>query len=276
MRCRPFSLLAFSLAAALPAHSQNPASSPYQTRFVVDAPIAAALIATNVVAVKAAQNKRDLTPEEVLRLRREDVNGFDRFAAGNYDLDAKKLSDYPFYGSFAAPLVLMTVDGDVRRKFGQVGVLYLQTMAVTGAAFTISTALVDRSRPLAYSSEPTVDDRGDNNARNSFFAGHTAATASATFFAAKVFHDFHPDSPARPFVWAGAAAVPAAVGYLRLKAGKHFLSDNLVGYAVGAASGILVPQLHKTAGRRGMSVTPLQGFNVNGYAYGGLRLSKQL
>ena len=46
-------------------------------------------------------------------------------------------------------------------------------------------------------------------------------------FTAKVFNDFNPDSPARPFVWAGAVAVPAYVGYLRTKAGKHFLTDNI-------------------------------------------------
>jgi membrane-associated phospholipid phosphatase len=32
---------------------------------------------------------------------------------------------------------------------------------------------------------------------------------------------------------------------LRYGGGKHFFSDIIVGYAVGAAIGILVPQLHK-------------------------------
>jgi hypothetical protein len=70
--------------------------------------------------------------------------------------------------------------------------------------------------------------------------------------------------------------VPAAVAYFRLEAGKHFLSDNLVGYAVGATMGVVVPQLHKVAAGQGVSLVPLQGVNVNGYAYSGLLLSKQL
>jgi DNA-binding transcriptional regulator LsrR (DeoR family) len=69
--------------------------------------------------------------------------------------------------------------------------------------------------------------------------------------------------------------VPAAVAYFRIEAGKHFLSDNLVGYAVGATMGVVVPQLHKKGGQ-GVSIVPVQGQNVNGYSYGGLLLTKAL
>ena len=118
-------------------------------------------------------------------------------------------------------------------------------MATTGALFTITTSTVKRSRPFAYNKNLSIGARGESGARRSFFAGHTAATASATFFAAKIFNDFNPDSPVGPYVWTAAALVPAWVGYLRSKAGKHFLTDNLVGYGVGALSGILIPELHK-------------------------------
>ena len=100
--------------------------------------------------------------------------------------------------------------------------------------------------------------------------------ATATFFAAKVFHDFNPSSRAAPYVWGSTAVVPMAVAYYRIETGKHFLSDNLVGYAVGAAMGVLVPQLHKKAGHSGMLLLPMQGLNVNGYAYSGVLLSKRL
>ncbi|UYZ58825.1 phosphatase PAP2 family protein [Hymenobacter latericus] len=268
---------ALLLSAVLPTLASAQSRSPYQTRLAVDGPVIGALLVTTGVAFNQGRQDEGLTDEEVAALRRDDVNRFDRFAAGNYDPTAKRISDYPFYASFAAPLVLALADGDVRSKAGQVGVLYLETLSVTGALFTVATAAVPRSRPLAYSTNPelTISQRGNNNSTNSFFAGHTAATATNTFFVAKVFHDFHPESAARPYVWAAAAAVPAAVGYLRLKAGKHFLSDNLVGYAVGAASGILVPQLHKK-NRNGFSVVPMQGLNANGYSYGGLLLTKRL
>ena len=40
--------------------------------------------------------------------------------------------------------------------------------------------------------------------------------------------------------------------------------------------GILVPRLHRTTAGTGLSAMPVQGLNVNGFAYDGLSLSKQL
>jgi membrane-associated phospholipid phosphatase len=74
-------------------------------------------------------------------------------------------------------------------------------------------------------------------------------------------------------VWAFAAAVPATVGYYRLKAGKHFLSDNILGYAMGAAAGILVPQLHKKTNNSGLSISPTLIPTLEGSAFQGANLS---
>ena len=94
--------------------------------------------------------------------------------------------------------------------------------------------------------------------------GNTAATAAATFYMAKVFNDFNPTSKAKPYVWAFAASVPALVGYLRYKAGMHFLTDNLLGYAIGAGAGILVPQFHKIKRLRNVSFVPYGGVSDKG------------
>jgi len=239
--------------------------SPYKTSFKVDAPVIAAGMGLSYWGLTRMQDKEGLTEAEAMQLSIDDVNGFDRFGAGNYSLSAKKASDIPFYGSFASPLLLL-LNEDVRSNSGQVAVLYLETMAITGALFTMVNGSVRRSRPLTYSTEAPLDEKVEANTQNSFYAGHTSATAAATFFAAKIFHDFNPDSPARPYVWAAAAAVPATVGYLRLKAGKHFLSDNILGYFVGASVGILVPQLHKKTNNTNVSIFPVSAPGYNGAA----------
>jgi hypothetical protein len=242
--------------------------SPYKTSTKVDLPVTVGGMALSGFGLYLIANKHGMSEAEASQLKKEDVNRFDRFSAGNYDENAKKWSDPFFYGSFGGPLLLL-FDNEIAQKAGQVGALYVETMAVTGTIFTLTAGNVYRVRPLVYGGDEVPSrQKTTKNAQNSFFAGHTAATASATFFVAKVFHDFNPDSPARPYVWAAAAAIPATVGYFRLKAGKHFLSDNLLGYAVGAGAGILVPQLHKKASAAGISITPISNpIDGNGLAF---------
>ena len=255
-----FSFFTFvQVLAPEPVAAQN--ASPYETRFWVDAPITAAGAASSYYHLLKINEKhtRDSTEAANLYLHKDDVPKFDRFSAGWYNPDARAVSDVFFYSSFATPFLLL-LDKDISGKAGQVGVLYLETMAITGTLFTAAAGNINRYRPLAYGGpDVPLDEKRHRNTQNSFFAGHTAAAASATFFVAKVFHDFHPDSDARKYVWAAGAAVPAVVGYCRLRAGKHFLSDNLLGYALGAGTGILVPQLHKKANSTGLSMSPVIG-----------------
>ncbi len=270
----------FALLLALPLLSLNPAqaqrnASPYHTRFAVDAPVTLGLGALSGVGLLLISKKDGLDQAGLAALDKQDVPKFDRFAAGNYSTGAQTASDLIVYPSLVIAPGLLALSNNIRANYGQVLGLYLQTMAASNATFTLTAGNVYRYRPFLYGSEGGSK-RTSHIMTNSFFAGHTANTAAATFFAAKVYHDFHPGSAARPFVWGAAALVPAATGYFRLKAGKHFLSDNIVGYTVGAAVGILVPQLHKTAVRTGYSIAPVQGLNVNGYAYSGLSLTKRL
>lgn len=219
-------------------------NSPYEVNWLRDGAITAGAIGASVAGSLLITNKERLTEADLVNLRNEDINGFDRFAAGYYSANAEHTSDYFFYGSFATPFLLL-LDEDVKQNAPKVFLLYGQAMSITGGLYSLTAGLINRKRPSVYALDAPLDARLHKYGENSFYAGHTSATATATFFVAKVFHDFHPNSPVRPFVWAAAAAVPATVGYLRLRAGKHFLSDNILGYAIGASIGILVPELHK-------------------------------
>ncbi|RAU83928.1 phosphatase PAP2 family protein [Pontibacter arcticus] len=253
-----------SLITIFTQHTFAQDDSPYKTSVKVDLPIIAAGMGLSYYGLTLMQDKDGLSEVEAANLNKNDVNGFDRFSAGYHSERANTISDYPFYGSFVAVPVLTLLNENMRGKAGQIFGLYVETMAITGALFTMTNGNVVRNRPLTYSPEVDYSEKNSSNAQNSFYAGHTAAAATASFFAAKVFHDFNPDSPMRPFVWAAAATVPAVVGYARLKAGKHFLSDNLLGYGIGAAVGILVPQLHKKSNKTNLSLFPVSGGDYNG------------
>ena len=237
-------------------------SSPYKTEFWKDGSWIVGSTALNVLGVITIQNKADLTDHELENLNEKDIWGINRGAAGNYSIEADELSYVPFYASFATPLLFLLGE-DERKNFGQISVMFVETMATTGAIFTITAGTVQKSRPLVYNKNLPAEERKDSDAQRSFFAGHTAATAAASFFSAKVYQDFNPDSPAVPYVWAGAVAVPAYVGYLRTKAGKHFLTDNIIGFGIGAACGILVPEIHKI-GNEKLDIYPTSQTNVMG------------
>jgi membrane-associated phospholipid phosphatase len=250
---------------SLSTRSLSKGESPYKTSWKVDAPVTAGFIGLNVLGLSLIKNKKGLSTADALIAQndKKSVNGIDRFSAGWYSESIDKISYYPFYGSFAMPVVLL-LNKNMGSKAGQVLAMYIETMAVTGSLYTITAGSINRSRPYVYGTEAPLDKRMDKGARRSFFAGHTAATASASFFAAKVFNDFNPDSKAKPYVWATAAALPAFVGYCRLKGGNHFLTDNLLGYAVGASAGILVPHLHKKDRSNNLSIVPVSAPDFNG------------
>jgi membrane-associated phospholipid phosphatase len=252
-------LFIITFLATNSVYAQKSNNSPYKTTLAGDGTWVATSIGLNVLGVKFIQDKDPLTIEELNNLSKEDIWGIDRWAAGYHSEQANKDSYIPFYGSFVLPFALLLNEKE-RENAGQISVIFVETMATTGALFSITAGLVDKSRPLVYNSSLPEVDRIDNDEQRSFFAGHTAATAAASFFAAKVFNDFNPDSPLKPYVWGISAAIPAVVGYQRTIAGKHFLTDNLVGYAVGATCGILIPELHKKTDSN-LQVYPAVGIN---------------
>jgi membrane-associated phospholipid phosphatase len=75
----------------------------------------------------------------------------------------------------------------------------------------------------------------------SFFSGHTtwafALAASSGTVASMRGYEL------APVVWAVGLPLAAATGYLRIAADRHYLSDVLVGAAVGTAVGIGFPRL---------------------------------
>lgn len=273
---RTISPLIFFLSISLSTYSQvynsgaaDTNSSPYELSWAVDGTYLGVGLGLNALGFKLIQDKEGLTEQQMNNLSKDDVPRIDRFLAGEYSERADNLSYYPFYGSFAVPVVMMFADDKLRTNAGHISVLFVESMATTGALYTITAGLVHRPRPLAYSSTVPEDLRRESSGQRSFFAGHTAATASATFFAAKIYNDFYPDSALKPYVWTAAAAVPAWVAYLRSKAGKHFLTDNIVGYAVGAASGILIPEFHKKE-NSSLEFTPSMGVDLRGHEFKGL------
>ena len=186
------------------------------------------------------------TVEEVNNLNRNDVNSFDRSATYNNSNSAKNASDIILFGSLVLMPSAFLYHHHTREDIGSLLVLTYEVLSITYGVTNIVKSVANRTRPYAYNPNLSYEERTDRESRFSFFSGHTSATASLSFLWAKVMTDYHPDM-ARGYkigIWSFAALLPATTGYLRVKAGKHYPTDVITGYAVGAATGWLIPQMH--------------------------------
>lgn len=173
-----------------------------------------------------------------------DVWALDRLATRQRSATAKAISDVTGYGSMLLPLALLA-GGNGRDYVPEWGAVYAQAFALNYGLTSLTKNTVRRSRPYVYDAGVPLADKQVRDARRSFFSGHTSLAAVNCYFTAQAFSDLYPASPARGWVWAGAAAVPAVTGLTRVLAGKHYWTDVAVGYAVGAGVGLLVPRLYR-------------------------------
>lgn len=244
------------------AVQQNRAASEevYRLKPSVDISVTAIGAGWSLYAFTKIYSKDPSTREQILALDKNDINSFDRWGADVYSDKAAHSSDFFFYGSMPLPLVLLA-DREIRKDAGKIGFLYLEAMSITGLLYTGSVYVKDRYRPLAYNPEVPMEDRMDGGSKNSFFAGHVALVATSTFFTAKVFSDYHPDSKLKYLLYGAAIVGTAGTAYLRHAGGKHFPSDIVIGTAVGTLSGLLVPHFHKNPLLKNpkLSITPFTG-----------------
>jgi membrane-associated phospholipid phosphatase len=211
----------------------------------VDIPVFAIGAAWSGYAFTKIYSKPPSTEEQILNLNKNNINGFDRWAVRPYSKSLDRISYYPFFGSVPLPFLFL-FGKDTHKDFFKLTFLYLEAMSVTGFFYTGSVYFADRYRPYAYSGDQsTIEQRTRGGAKNSFYAGHVALVATSTFFMAKVYADYHPDSKAKWVFYSLAGAATGVTAYLRYRAGQHFPSDLLLGTAQGTLTGLLVPQFHK-------------------------------
>lgn len=216
----------------------------YKLKPAIDIPLSLASAGWSSFAFTKIYSKKGSSIEEIQSLRTSNINRFDRWAADVHSEKAADVSDLFFYGAMPLPLLFLA-DHKIRKDFAKIGFLYFETMSLTGMFYTSATYFKDRYRPYTYNANTLLSEKLDGNAKNSFYAGHVALVATSTFFMAKVYSDYHPESNLKWVFYGAAAAATGTTGYLRHRGGRHFPSDILLGAAQGTLTGILVPHFHK-------------------------------
>jgi membrane-associated phospholipid phosphatase len=252
-------VIVFSLAVAVmvnPLYSQSPERDstfhPYHINYWVTGGIFVVGIPAILIGQPWITNKSPLTIADLQTLDRNDINPIDRWALRQ---DPSKmgyyanLSDNVLVGINFLP-ALTLFDHNIRQDWLNIALMYAETQIIVNDIYLYAPfgpLFQNRYRPAVY-----YDALGTSGARmtawnrSSFYSGHTASAASATFFTVKVFCDYHPELGWEKYLLYGAAAIPPLIdGYLRMKALDHFPSDILVGFGVGALCGVLIPELHR-------------------------------
>lgn len=190
-----------------------------------------------------ANNVKPYSPEEVNNLR-VDIPHFDRFATRHYSLKAEHFSDWMGISSLALPLLAFT-GREGRNQAGAIGIMLFEGATWTVGATNLAKALSLRPRPYVFNQDVPMSEKTAREARMSYFSGHVSISAYTAFAGARIFADLYPDSRWKPVVWAAAALIPAGAAYGRMKSGRHYLSDVVSGYLIGAAIGYFTPRLHR-------------------------------
>lgn len=216
---------------------------PYKHCLKADIPITVIGMAGTAYGFYRRENKTNYDSAYVLSLDPNSLSRIDRGVINNNSLSAGHVSDILLASGFVLPAFLIA-DKSVRNDLGRVSMMYLETMAITGMGYWLSAGLVDKPRPYVYNKDVSINRRINKHSKDSFYGGHISVTAAGTFFIAKVYSDYHPESSFKYFLWSFAGAATVANSLARYYGGFHFPSDIAIGAAVGTTIGILVPVLH--------------------------------
>lgn len=232
------------ICLALFIHSKGQYSSPYKLSYAKDITIPALSLSLIGTAFLLEKKRPALTVNEINSLDRNIIPIFDRNATYNWEPKMAKWSDALLYSTGALPLLFL-IDKRSRQDYGKVALVYSEIILANAAITNLTKELSKRNRPYVFNPNAPLHEKLKKDASHSFFSGHVSVASSMSFGFAQIYSDYYPNSPAQPGIWFAAATLPFVVAVLRNKAGKHYWSDVIVGYLVGATVGILIPTIHK-------------------------------
>jgi membrane-associated phospholipid phosphatase len=182
--------------------------------------------------------------EQIETLNFDKILAIDRYSTRHLSFKPDEFTDKLLLASFASPFFLL-LDKNGRDNVDDIALIVFEGALINSALVNLSKVIAKRPRPYNYNPDAPMDLKMKKSAQYSFFSGHVATAAYFSFATAQIYSDLHPDSKAKPYVWATAALIPTAVAYGRMRAGKHFFTDVLAGFVTGTAIALTVPALHR-------------------------------
>jgi len=170
--------------------------------------------------------------------------GWDDALRGRLSTAASGASDVTLLTSTALPIGVELTHG-LDTRLANTSILYAEVLWANVLLNTAVKYTMPRWRPYNYRVPPAaayVTSQG-GDAVLSFYSGHASTAFAAAVGGSYLFAAAHPDAAASPWLWGVESALATATSIWRIRAGKHFYSDVVVGAAVGSALGIGIPLL---------------------------------
>lgn len=206
---------------------------------------AAALLGDRALGSVSTTECRICQPDRLDAKVREGLRWSDTVAAG-------RASDV--LARAAIPLLVGADAVRSTRTFGDAGrdvLVVAEAASLSALATTIGKAAFARRRPGIPTTGPV--DSGDNH---SLWSGH--ASLAFSIAVSQAMQDTLRGDRAAPWAWAIGLTLASTVGYLRIAADAHWLTDVLAGAAVGSAFGVGIPVLERRL-VNGVTLAPVPG-----------------
>jgi len=175
----------------------------------------------------------------------------DRGAVANSSLDAAAASNWTRAAALVFPFVTTLATGG-RSGFGRRSVVYAETLSLSMGFTLLGKRTLSRARPYSYRSAAERPDASifDVSRRRTFLSMPSGHASAAWTGAALGMTDHLLSRPEAGWVErAGVGllggALAGATSALRVEGGQHFPTDVMAGAALGIATGVGVPMLHR-------------------------------
>jgi membrane-associated phospholipid phosphatase len=229
------------LAWALPgpAHAQEEPGTRYDVSLAVDGAITGGFLAGAVLVSLVPVDTSGRWPSELF-------GRLDDAVKKEFSDSAAMLSDATLAVTIATP-VLLQLPGGWNGETGRRVLLYGEAVSANLFLNGLTKYLVQRPRPYNYHPDARVAEyarEAGKDSHVSFYSGHASTAFTAAVAGSYLFASGSNDREIKAAVWLLEMTLASATMQLRVRAGKHFYSDVLVGAVVGSAVGFLVPALH--------------------------------
>ncbi len=172
----------------------------------------------------------------------------DRWVSGMNWEPARPISDVGLMAMLGMPFAFAAVDAlanqESAERFGVDALVASESIAATLLAGTILKVAARRPRPLTYNDTFGKSARFAGDARLSFPSNHSSVAFAAASVTSVMVLERYGLSTGSAAAVTGAYLGAATIGTLRMLGGKHFLTDVLVGAAIGTFFGLMVPIVH--------------------------------